>query len=164
MPRTRSADAAASVRVGLISDTHGLLRPSALDALAGSDHIVHAGDIGAPDILDALARIAPVTAVRGNNDVAPWARGVPERAVAALAGVSVLVLHDLADLGRDPARMGHRVVVYGHSHRPGHELRGGVHYVNPGSAGPQRFSLPIALARLEIRDGAIAVELVELAA
>jgi putative phosphoesterase len=152
------------LRVGLISDTHGLLRPSALDALADSDHIVHAGDIGAPEILDALARIAPVTAVRGNNDVAPWARGVPERAVAALAGVSVLVLHDLADLGRDPARMGHQVVVSGHSHRPAHELRGGVHYVNPGSAGPRRFSLPIALARLEIRDGAITVELVELAA
>lgn len=154
----------AAFRVGLISDTHGLLRPSALDALAGSDHIVHAGDIGAPAILDALARIAPVTAVRGNNDTAPWARRVPARAVATLAGVSVLVLHDIAELANDPARAGHRVVVSGHSHRPGHEVRGAVHYVNPGSAGPQRFNLPIALARLEIRGDALAVELVELAA
>lgn len=154
----------APLRVGLISDTHGLLRPSALDALAGSDHIVHAGDIGASDILEALARIAPVTAVRGNNDTAPWARRVPARAVATLAGVSVLVLHDLAELANDPARAGHRVVISGHSHRPKHEVRGGVHYVNPGSAGPPRFNLPIALARLEIRGDAIAVELVELAA
>jgi putative phosphoesterase len=154
----------AAVRVGLISDTHGLLRPSALDALAGSHHIVHAGDIGAPGILDALARIAPVTAVRGNNDAAAWASRVPERAVARVAGVSLLILHDLAELDDDPARAGHHVVVSGHSHRPRHELRGGVHYVNPGSAGPRRFSLPIALARLEIRGDAITVELVELAA
>lgn len=152
------------MRVGLISDTHGLLRPGAVEALAGSELIVHAGDIGGPDILAALARIAPVTAVRGNNDHAPWARDVPHTACAAAGDVSIYVVHDLAELDVDPARAGHRVVVSGHSHRPKHEIRDGVHYVNPGSAGPRRFTLPIAVARLEIDAGRITVDLVELAA
>jgi len=150
------------MRVGLISDTHGLMRPAALAALAGSDLIVHAGDIGGPDILAALAAIAPVTAVRGNNDWADWARGVPETAVATAASASIYVIHDLAQLAVDPARAGHRVVVSGHSHKPLHEVRGSVHYVNPGSAGPRRFRLPIALARLEITGSDVAVEMVEL--
>lgn len=152
------------MRIGLISDTHGLLRPSALDALAGADLILHAGDIGGPEILDGLRAIAPVTAVRGNNDHAPWARHVPETAVVTAGRVSLFVLHDLAGLAVDPVRDGHRVVVSGHSHRPGHEVRDGVHYVNPGSAGPRRFTLPIAVARLTIDVDRIAVEVVELAA
>jgi hypothetical protein len=151
------------VRIGLIADTHGLLRPAALAALAGSDHIVHAGDIGAPEILDALRRIAPLTAVRGNNDTAAWARDLPATAVAVVGGVSLYVLHDLAELAVDPLQAGHRVVVSGHSHRPQHAVRGGVHYINPGSAGPRRFTLPIALARLDVDGDAIAVERVELA-
>src|SRR5512137_317115 len=150
------------MRVGVISDTHGLLRPAALDALAGSDLIVHAGDIGGPEILAALADIAPVTAVRGNNDWADWARDVPETAVATAASASIYVIHDLAQLAVDPAQDGHRVVVSGHSHEPLHAVRGGVHYVNPGSAGPRRFRLPIAVARLTIARGDVAVELVEL--
>ncbi len=150
------------MRVGVISDTHGLLRPAALAALADSDLIVHAGDIGGPEILAALADIAPVTAVRGNNDWADWARGVPETAVATAAAASIYVIHDLAQLDIDPVREGHRVVVSGHSHKPLHALRGGVHYVNPGSAGPRRFRLPIAVARLTIERGDVAVELIEL--
>jgi putative phosphoesterase len=150
------------VRIGLISDTHGLLRPSALAALAGAELIVHAGDIGGPEILDALRAIAPVTAVRGNNDHAPWARHVPETAVVTAGGVSMLVIHDLAGLAVDPARHGHRVVVSGHSHKPRHEVRDGVHYVNPGSAGPRRFILPIAVAHLAIDADRIAVEIFEL--
>jgi putative phosphoesterase len=150
------------MRVGLISDTHGLMRPAALAALAGSDLIVHAGDIGGPDILAALAAIAPVTAVRGNNDWADWARDVPETAVATAASASIYVIHDLAQLDIDPARDGHRIVVSGHSHKPLHAVRGGVHYVNPGSAGPRRFRLPIALARLEIAGNDVAVEMLEI--
>jgi putative phosphoesterase len=152
------------MRIGLISDTHGLLRPAAVEALAGSELIVHAGDIGGPDILRALARIAPLTAVRGNNDHAPWARDVPDTATAVAGDLSIYVIHDLAELDIDPARAGHRVVVSGHSHRPKHEVRDGVHYVNPGSAGPRRFTLPIAVARLEVDAGRITVEMVELAA
>ncbi len=150
------------MRVGVISDTHGLMRPAALDALAGSDLIVHAGDIGGPEILAALAEIAPVTAVRGNNDWADWARGVPETAVAVAASASIYVIHDLAQLDIDPVRAGHRIVVSGHSHKPLHSQRGGVHYLNPGSAGPRRFRLPIALARLTVDGGEVAVEMVEL--
>jgi putative phosphoesterase len=151
------------MRIGLISDTHGLLRPEALDALAGSDHILHAGDIGGPDVLAALGSIAPLTAVRGNNDHAPWAHGVPETAVARIDGVSIYLLHDLALLDVDPARTGHRVVVSGHSHRPKHEVRDGVHYVNPGSAGPRRFKLPITVGRMDVAAGAVSVSIIDLA-
>jgi putative phosphoesterase len=150
------------VRIGLISDTHGLLRPEAVRALAGCDRIVHAGDIGGPEILAALARIAPVIAVRGNNDHAPWAQDVPDTAVTSADGVSIYVIHDLAALDIDPARAGHRVVVSGHSHRPKHEERDGVHYVNPGSAGPRRFRLPIAVGRLDIAENAVSVALLDL--
>jgi putative phosphoesterase len=150
------------MRIGLISDTHGLLRPAALHALAGSDRIVHAGDIGGPDILAALERIAPVIAVRGNNDRAAWACDIPETAVTGADGVSIYVIHDLAQLDVDPDAAGHRVIVSGHSHQPRHEVRDGIHFINPGSAGPRRFRLPITVGRLEITGGEVAVELLTL--
>lgn len=136
--------------VGLISDTHGLLRPEALAALAGSDHILHAGDIGAPSILEELRAIAPVTAVRGNNDRGPWAGGIPEREMLELGGAWFYLLHDLAELDIDPAAAGVQVVVTGHSHKPAREERGGVIYVNPGSAGPRRFKLPVSVGRVVV--------------
>lgn len=136
--------------VGLISDTHGLLRPEALDALAGSDHIVHAGDIGRPEILAELELIAPVIAVRGNNDFGPWAEALPLRTVLHVGGLAILVVHDQADLKRDPPEDGVRVVVCGHSHQPSCAERNGIWYVNPGSAGPRRFHLPISAGRIII--------------
>jgi hypothetical protein len=134
----------------LISDTHGLVRPEALAALAGSAHIIHAGDIGDPSVLEALARIAPVTAVRGNNDLGPWAGSLRERETLEIAGTRIYVIHDLAQLELDPVAAGIDVVVSGHSHRPAEERRGSALYVNPGSAGPRRFKLPIAVARLAL--------------
>ena len=142
-----------TVRIGLISDTHGLLRPQALDWLQGSDYIVHGGDIGSQDILDQLAHIAPVTAVRGNNDREGWAMQVPETDFLQVGDLFLYALHDLALLDIDPAAAGVRVVVTGHSHKPLIEERGGVLYVNPGSAGPRRFTLPISAGEL-IVDGA----------
>lgn len=139
-------------RIGLVSDTHDLLRPEVLDFLQGSDHIVHAGDICGPQVIGALAQLAPLTVVRGNNDRGPWARDLLETETVQLAGVTVHVLHDLADLVL-PA--GARVVVTGHSHRPRVEERGGVLYVNPGSAGPRRFKLPISAAELLVEGGAL---------
>jgi len=152
------------MRVGLIADTHGLLRPAALAALRGCELIVHAGDIGSRDVLDALAEIAPVRAVRGNIDRGAWAAGLPGDDVVRFGGVFLYVLHDLADLDLDPAASGFHVVVTGHSHRPRHETRDGVHYVNPGSAGPRRFTLPITLAELFIGAEGIEVRFVDLAA
>jgi putative phosphoesterase len=143
------------MRIGLVSDTHGLLRPEALAFLQGCDHIVHGGDIGDLRILEALAAIAPLTAVRGNNDAEAWADAVPETARIDLAGVRLYALHDLATLGIDPASEGVHVVVSGHSHRPLAEERGGVLYVNPGSAGPRRFRLPISIAELHVNDGGV---------
>jgi uncharacterized protein len=148
--------------VGLISDTHGLLRPEALAALRGSRHIVHAGDIGDPAVLEALARIAPVTAVRGNNDTGPWARKLRETEELRIGKTRILVIHDLSQLELDPVAAGFDVVVAGHSHRPKQELRDGVLYVNPGSAGPRRFKLPIAVARLELSSRGPAFQLLEL--
>lgn len=141
------------LRVGLISDTHGLLRPEAEAFLQGSDFIVHAGDIGGQAILDSLARIAPVTAVRGNNDHQPWAAHLPDSEWLQIGGLTLLVLHDLAELDVDPRGAGISVVITGHSHRPEVEERDGVLFVNPGSAGPRRFSLPISAGELLI-DGA----------
>jgi len=143
------------MRVGLISDTHGLLRPEALAFLQGCDHIVHGGDIGDARILDELAAIAPLTAVRGNNDGAAWADGVPETALLDLGGVRFYAIHDLAQLRIDPVAEGIRVVVSGHSHRPLAEQRGTVLYLNPGSAGPRRFRLPVSAADLVIEAGAV---------
>ena len=133
----------------MISDTHGLLRPEAVRLLRGAAHIIHGGDIGDPTILEALREIAPVTAVRGNNDRDRWARAVPERAEVRIDAVAIYVLHNVAELDFDPKGKC-RVVVAGHSHKPMIEERGGVLYVNPGSAGPRRFSLPIALGELRI--------------
>jgi len=153
-----------SLLVGVISDTHGLMRPEALAALAGVAHILHAGDIGGREILDALAAIAPVTAVRGNNDRGPWAEAIPERATVTLGGHPILVLHDRSELARDPhAVAGLSAVVTGHSHRPAIERQGGVLYLNPGSAGPRRFSLPVTVARLLIAKERLEGELVPLA-
>ena len=149
------------IRIGLISDTHGLLRPEALDALRGSDFIVHAGDIG-EGVLEPLATIAPVTAVRGNNDRAPWAGRLHETELLRFGEVTLHVLHDLADLAIDPEAAGIDVVVTGHSHRPKVERRGGVLYVNPGSAGPVRFTLPVSVAVMQIVGRDVNVRVVEL--
>ena len=150
------------MRVGLISDTHGLLRPEALDFLRGSDHIVHAGDITGPEILAPLAAIAPLTVVRGNNDRGPWARDLPETAVLRLGPVSIYVIHDLKELPLDPAREGMRVVVSGHSHKPVCKERGGVLYINPGSAGRRRFTLPISVGELLVEGARVSARLVSL--
>jgi putative phosphoesterase len=149
-------------QVGVISDTHGLVRDEALLALAGSDVIVHAGDIGSPDVLEALERIAPVHAVRGNNDRDEWGRSLPLTEVVELGEHLVYLLHDIADLDVDPAAAGFAAVIYGHSHKPRIEEREGVMYLNPGSAGPRRFRLPIAVARLQVSSDGLRAELVDL--
>ena len=149
-------------RIGLISDTHGLLRPEVLAFLQGCEHIVHGGDIGDSRILAQLAALAPLTAVRGNNDRGAWAEAVPATAQVEFDGLRLYVIHDLADLRIDPAAAGVRVVVSGHSHRPKAEEHGGVWYVNPGSAGPPRFRLPISAAELRVDDGVLTPQLVEL--
>jgi uncharacterized protein len=148
--------------IGVISDTHGLLRPEALTALAGSDVIIHAGDIGDPAILSALEQIAPVTVIRGNIDREPWARELPAVNVLQVSLTSIYVLHDLAQLDMKPEAAGFAAVVYGHSHKPKQEVTNGVLYFNPGSAGPRRFSLPISVGRLTIRNKTISAEIVEL--
>jgi putative phosphoesterase len=137
-------------RVGVISDTHGLLRPEALAFLRGSDFIVHAGDIGDAEVIKALRALAPVTVVRGNNDTSAWAEGIAETELLQVGEVFIYVLHNLAELDLDPVAAGFQVVVSGHSHHPLVERRDGVLYVNPGSAGPRRFKLPIAVAELQI--------------
>ena len=149
-------------RVGLISDTHGLLRPEAVAFLRGSDFIVHGGDIGHAGVLEELAALAPVTAVRGNNDKAAWAGAVPETAVLQVGAVRIYVVHDLGDVERDPEAAGFQVVVSGHSHRPSVTERAGVLYVNPGSAGPRRFKLPITVGELMIVEKSVTARVVEL--
>lgn len=162
MPRRGAAPVHVGLPVGVISDTHGLLRPEALAALAGSAHIVHAGDICDPAILEALSAIAPVTAVRGNNDRGTWARALPKRAEIHIEGRRVLVIHDIKELDLDPAAEGLAAVIAGHSHRPSIDERSGVLFLNPGSAGPRRFRLPIAVARLRIAAGRLAAEIIHL--
>ena len=154
--------AARVMRVGVISDTHGLLRPEVLPALQGSDVIVHAGDIGDPSILASLGALAPVHAVRGNNDREPWGRRLPETCVVEAAGVRLLVVHDVNTLMIDPVTEGVQAVIAGHSHKPRSERRQGILYFNPGSAGPRRFSLPVTLGRLTVEDGRITAEVVHL--
>ena len=139
-----------SVRIGLISDTHGLLRPEAIQALQGVDHIIHAGDIGSSRILEQLAEIAPVTAVRGNNDHGAWADALPAETTIESGGMTLHVLHDIKELDPDVNASTVQVVVSGHSHRPAIAKQNGMLFVNPGSAGPRRFKLPISLAFLEI--------------
>lgn len=150
------------IRVGLISDTHGLLRPEAKAFLKGCDAILHGGDIGNPQILDELAALAPVTAVRGNNDHAPWAESIAEHEIVKIGDHVVYLRHDLAELDRDPAAAGIRVVVTGHSHKPLVEERNGVLFVNPGSAGPRRFTLPITAGELLIDGSAVSARTVVL--
>ena len=150
--------------VGFISDTHGLLRPEAVRALAGVDLIIHAGDVGQPEILDALRAIAPLAAVRGNIDKGPGAEALPATAVADAGPFLIYVLHDVHDLDMDPAAAGFSIVVSGHSHQPGSYKRDGVLYVNPGSAGPRRFKLPITVARLDTNREPWIVDFVSLAA
>lgn len=150
--------------VGVISDTHGLLRPEAIEALQGSEYIIHAGDIGTPDIIPALRKIAPVTAIRGNVDVQSWARVFPETEVVELGGFSIYVIHDVNAIDLSPKAAGFHAVISGHSHKPKQETRDGVLYLNPGSAGPRRFSLPISIARLDISGTRIVATLHEITA
>ena len=148
--------------VGVISDTHGLLRPEALTALEGSGLIIHAGDIGGPEVIEALRRVAPVVAVRGNNDRGEWAGEFPEYEVVEVGAAHVYVLHDLKEIDLSPEAAGFRVVVSGHSHRPHVEERRGVLYLNPGSAGPRRFKLPVTVARLRVSADAATAEIINL--
>src|SRR5882724_9124131 len=143
------------MRIGIISDTHGLLRPEAIAALRGVDHILHAGDIGVPEILDRLRELAPVTAVRGNVDREPWAPALRETELVEVDDISIYMLHDLGQLDLKPEAAGFRVVIYGHSHQPKIEEKSGVLYFNPGSAGPRRFHLPVTLGRMEIEKGKV---------
>lgn len=151
-------------RVGVISDTHGLLRASALDALAGVDLILHAGDVGRAEILQQLRDIAPTVAVRGNVDTSPWGRTLPETEVVDVEGRLIYMLHDRAALDLDPRAAGFAAVVFGHSHRPQATEANGVLFLNPGSAGPRRFSLPITLARLTVTATSVVHEFVDLPA
>jgi putative phosphoesterase len=136
--------------VGLISDTHGLLRPQAIQALAGADLIIHAGDVGKPDILESLKKLAPVFAVRGNVDIDPWAQALPETEIIDTGRTTFYVLHDVHALDLSPAAAGFQIVVSGHSHKPAQTERDGVLFVNPGSAGPRRFDLPVTVAILRL--------------
>src|SRR5579863_2756944 len=164
--RRRAARAAVGrmvelLRVGLISDTHGLLRPEARAFLIGCDYIVHGGDIGSAAILDELALVAPLIAVRGNNDREPWAARLPLTELIRVGNVFVYVIHDLAELDIDPAAAGVRVIVSGHSHKPMIEERDRVLYVNPGSSGPRRFKLPISVGEIVVSDSAVKARIVD---
>jgi putative phosphoesterase len=160
--RSKSSNTDGAVKIGVISDTHGVLRPEALTALNGSDYIIHAGDIGDPEILRQLEAIAPVTAVRGNVDREPWARKIPATNVLETGGVSIYVLHNLQELDLKPEAAEFAVVVSGHSHVPKQEIKGGVLYFNPGSAGPRRFRLPVSIGRLVAEGGAVRGEILEI--
>jgi putative phosphoesterase len=148
--------------VGVISDTHGLLRPEAVGTLRGSDYIIHAGDVGDAEIVKQLNAIAPVTAVRGNVDREPWARKLPETQVLEAGGISIYILHSVADLDLKPEAAGFAAVVSGHSHIPKQEVRNGVLYFNPGSAGPRRFKLPVSVGRLVIEGGKVRGEIMRI--
>ena len=150
------------LRIGLVSDTHGLLRPEARAFLLGCDYIVHGGDVGGAEILDELAVMAPLIAVRGNNDTQPWAARLPRNELIRLGHVFVYVIHNLADLDIDLGAAGVRVVVSGHSHKPMVEERDGILYVNPGSCGPKRFKLPISVGEISICASAVKARIVEL--
>jgi len=148
--------------LGVISDTHGLLRREAVEALRGVSQILHAGDVGSSDVLDGLRAIAPITAVRGNVDREVWARGLPHSEAVEVEGVSIYMLHILDQLDLKPEAAGFGVVVYGHSHVPKSEVNNGVLYFNPGSAGPRRFKLPVTVGRLIVDRGRVRGEIVEL--
>ena len=148
--------------LGVISDTHGLLRPEAVEALRGAQQVIHAGDVGSPEILKQLRTIAPLTAVCGNVDKDAWAQPLPRTQVLETGGISIYVLHDLTQLDVKPEAAGFRVVISGHSHIPKQEVRNGVLYFNPGSAGPRRFKWPVSVGRLSIEGGEVSAELVTL--
>lgn len=148
--------------IGVISDTHGLIRPESLRALRGAELIIHAGDIGKPEVIETLKSIAPVVAIRGNNDKDKWARKFPETAVVEVGKVRIYVIHNIKEIKVDPSAAGFQVVISGHSHRPSVLRRGGVLFLNPGSAGPRRFKLPIAIARLRIRGESVSSRILEL--
>lgn len=152
----------ASHLLGVISDTHGLVRTEAVHALNGAELIIHAGDIGSPDVISQLETVAPVKAIRGNNDRELWAQAFPETQMVEVGGVSIYVLHNLDELDLDAKAAGFDVLIFGHSHRPLAERRGGVLYLNPGSAGPRRFDLPVSVARLRVSRNSIKAELVHL--
>src|ERR1700745_3157199 len=141
--------------VGVISDTHGLLRPEAIEMLRGSEHIIHAGDIGAPEIIPELEKLAPVTAIRGNVAQIAWCRKFPETEVVELGGLHIYILHNVNAIDLNPKAAGFASVISGHSHKPHQETKSGVLYFNPGSAGPRRFKLPITVGRLEIKGAAL---------
>jgi len=149
-------------RIGLISDTHGLLRPQAAAFLESCDHIIHGGDVGPEEILQQLALLAPVTAVRGNNDTESWARALPEARLMTVGAVQLYVIHDLAQMSIEPQAVAVAAVISGHSHRPSIRERDGVLYINPGSAGPRRFKLPIAVGELVIEGNSVSARIVEL--
>jgi uncharacterized protein len=162
MTPPRSKPIPKTVQIGVISDTHGLLRPEAVAVLRGSDFIIHAGDVAEPSILEKLAELAPVTAVRGNVDRASWAKKLPISAVFECDGVSIYVIHNLLELDLKPEAAGFAAVIYGHTHVPQKENKNGVLYFNPGSAGPRRFQLPVSVGRLVLRNGRLVAEFVEL--
>ena len=147
------------MKIGVISDTHGLLRPEAVELLRGSEHIIHAGDIGAPEIIPELRKIAPVTAIRGNVDTQTWAQSFLDTEVVELGGVDIYILHDANAIDLNPKAAGFAAVISGHSHMPQQERKDGVLYFNPGSAGPRRFKLPISVGRLEIVGGKVSAEI-----
>ena len=149
-------------RIGLISDTHGLLRPEALTALADSDLLIHAGDIGKPEVVAALKKIAPLVAIKGNNDTDSWARHLPETKKITLGALKLYVIHNVKELSFDPAARGFRVVISGHSHKPMIQTKDNVLFVNPGSAGPQRFKLPICVGKLLVQGETVDAEIIEL--
>jgi uncharacterized protein len=150
------------LQVGVISDTHGLLRPKAIETLEGSDLIIHAGDVGKPGILDALRALAPVVAIRGNVDYGEWAQSLPDTQTAEIGGVKLYVLHDLHELDLDPIAAGFSAVISGHLHMPSIEQRSGVLYLNPGSAGPRRFSKPVSLAQITVQNGSVSARIIPL--
>ena len=148
--------------LGVISDTHGLLRPEALDALRGSDMIIHAGDVGKPEVIDRLGEVAPTHVVRGNIDKGSWAAALPMTELVTLGKHRLFVLHDISQLDVDPAAAGFAAVVFGHSHRPSIETRNGILFLNPGSAGPRRFKLPVTIARVKTSGQRLRADIVEL--
>jgi uncharacterized protein len=163
MPHTERSRKKGALRViGLISDTHGLIRPEAIEALRGVDLIIHAGDIGKPEVLDALKTISPLVAIKGNNDIEAWAKPLPDTQLVQTADTKLFVIHNVRELDCDPAAEGYQVVISGHSHKPSILNRDGVLFVNPGSAGPRRFKLPVAIGKLFIQKQKVSTKLIEL--
>jgi hypothetical protein len=148
-------------RIGVIADTHGLLRPEAVEVLKSSSLIIHAGDIGKPEVLEGLKRIAPVVAIRGNVDTAPWCQSLPHSEAVQVGQIWLYVIHDLASLDLDPGAAGFGGVIFAHSHQPSVETRNGVMFLNPGSAGPRRFRLPVSVALIEVKANTLKPQLIE---